>query len=354
MWITDGWDALSFHDTEVIIYDTKVSIIIAARNEEKYISDCLTSILNNCYPSDLLEVIVVDDLSTDNTFKIVAKNFPTVNLLQTSSENTGKKSAIKLASKHATGDLLIFTDADCIVTSEWIANLVRVYVTTPAKFIAAPIQIALGDDWLSRFQFLDVSATMAVTGAGIYYQKFYAANGANMAVDKNAFLALYDIRKDEHLASGDDMFAIQYLATQNVNNIHFLKSNSATVTTKGESTLSDFIVQRKRWAGKSKHYPTKGILYIQGFVFLFVALITLNIIFGMLTNGFGIFIAALMIFIKVIIDYLFLSKIVKFFNQQEALKNYLLSALIYNIYILWAGAVAMIPTSYNWKDRSVN
>ena len=156
------------------------------------------------------------------------------------------------------------------------------------------------------------------------------------------------------LASGDDIFTIQYLAKQDPSKITFIRSLDATVTTKGEKTLIDLISQRKRWAGKSRHYPEKNIVLVQGYVFLLVALMLFNLFFGLLTNGFGVFIAVLMLFIKVTMDYLFLSHLCKHYRKEEATKKYLISAASYNLYILFAGLVAMFPGKYDWKGRSLN
>ena len=349
-WITEGWEACgSFKGEKKFI---KVSIIIAARNEEAYISNCLSSIYKNKYPLDLLEVIVVDDQSEDQTASIIEEHFPEVTLL--SSVNIqGKKAAIQLASNHAQGDLLLFTDADCVVPDSWIETILANYHPELVDFIAAPIQIDLEDTNISRFQYLDVAATMAVTANGIQRKSYYSANGANMAVNRERFLELYEMRKDEGIASGDDMFTIQYLAKQDPSKIIFVRSLNATVTTKGEQTLSGLISQRKRWAGKSRHYPEKNIILVQGYVFLLVVVILGNVVLGLMTDGLGVFTAMMMLFIKITMDYLFLSHLCKHYGKQEATKKYLISAASYNVYILLAGLVAILPGKYVWKGRSV-
>src|SRR5262245_39018213 len=74
----------------------KISVIIAARNEEKNIARLLTSLENQDYPKDLFEVIVVDDHSSDNTATIV-QNFPSVKLVKLEFDNINsyKKKAIE-------------------------------------------------------------------------------------------------------------------------------------------------------------------------------------------------------------------------------------------------------------------
>ena len=99
-----------------------ITVVIPARNEEKKIGACLDSMKAQTYPTHLFEVIVADDFSTDNTTGIVA-SFPGGNtrciqlkdFIKEGSINSYKKKAIELAIDEAKGDLIVTTDADCIV-----------------------------------------------------------------------------------------------------------------------------------------------------------------------------------------------------------------------------------------------
>ncbi|MFA9289417.1 MAG: glycosyltransferase family 2 protein [Weeksellaceae bacterium] len=97
----------------------KVSIIIAAYNEEKYIEKCLSSLEKQSYKP--LEIIVADDGSTDNTVKIAEKH--KITLLQ--SNHQGTALARNNAAKAATGEILVFLDADMEFEHDFIARLVQ-------------------------------------------------------------------------------------------------------------------------------------------------------------------------------------------------------------------------------------
>ncbi|ADI75100.1 glycosyl transferase family 2 (plasmid) [Methanohalobium evestigatum Z-7303] len=97
-----------------------VSIVVGTRNEEKYIAECINSLLNLNYPKDSFEILIVDGMSTDNTQNIV-KNYP-VNLLI--NEKINVASARNLGIKHSQGDLIAFTDGDCKVNNLWLKTLV--------------------------------------------------------------------------------------------------------------------------------------------------------------------------------------------------------------------------------------
>jgi cellulose synthase/poly-beta-1,6-N-acetylglucosamine synthase-like glycosyltransferase len=99
----------------------KVSIVIPTKNNGDIIEKCLKSIQNLDYPKDKLEVIIVDGYSTDNTVEI-AKKYGCKIIF----ENKGTISyARDVGVKHAKGDFIAFTDADCVVDRNWIKELIK-------------------------------------------------------------------------------------------------------------------------------------------------------------------------------------------------------------------------------------
>ncbi len=107
----------------------RFSVVIPARNEEDNIEKCVASILENKYPSNLFEVIVADDFSTDNTVQIVKKlqqQFANLRLTQldkivSDKLNSYKKKSIETAIAQSSYDWIITTDADCKVSPQWLS-----------------------------------------------------------------------------------------------------------------------------------------------------------------------------------------------------------------------------------------
>jgi len=96
-----------------------ISVIIPARNEESTIGKCLDSLKNLNYPKELLEFIIINDGSTDKT-QDIAESY-NVNVIKT--EGVGPSAARNIGIEQAKGELVAFTDADCIVDKEWINQL---------------------------------------------------------------------------------------------------------------------------------------------------------------------------------------------------------------------------------------
>ncbi len=130
-----------------------VSILIPARNEEKRISKCIYSLLEQDYPN--YEVIVLDDQSTDDTAVILERigvdNSKLDILVGTQPPNdfTGKNWACAQLAEHAHGDLLLFTDADTIFQPQALEEIVRAMMAEQADFISGyPRQII--ESWGER------------------------------------------------------------------------------------------------------------------------------------------------------------------------------------------------------------
>lgn len=102
------------HDT---VYQPKVSVLIPARNEEKVIGRILQRMTELTYPKEKLEVIVIDDASTDLTSEIAeefAKKYGYIKVVHRKPEDggKGKPAALNHCLKHATGEIVYCFDAD--------------------------------------------------------------------------------------------------------------------------------------------------------------------------------------------------------------------------------------------------
>ena len=103
-------------------FEPEISIIVPVFNEEKNIGECLDAILNSDYPEKKMEVIVIDDGSTDKT-KDILKRYEKVNVLEQS--HLGKAEALNLGVSKARYDFVLTIDADTIIDKSCIKEIVR-------------------------------------------------------------------------------------------------------------------------------------------------------------------------------------------------------------------------------------
>lgn len=101
----------------------KVSVVIPTFNEEKVITNCLNSLAQQTYNN--MEVIVIDDGSTDSTLRVLSNlKFNISNLKLLSQDHKGPGEARNLGAKESSGDILVFVDADMEFENDFIEKLI--------------------------------------------------------------------------------------------------------------------------------------------------------------------------------------------------------------------------------------
>jgi lipopolysaccharide/colanic/teichoic acid biosynthesis glycosyltransferase/glycosyltransferase involved in cell wall biosynthesis len=98
----------------------KISVIIPVYNSQEIISECLRAIEQQSLPRDMYEIIVVDDASTDHTVEIV-KSFEQVRCISIS--HGGPSAARNAGAREARGEIIAFTDSDCVPVSYWLEKI---------------------------------------------------------------------------------------------------------------------------------------------------------------------------------------------------------------------------------------
>ena len=329
--------------------DTKVTIIVAARNEAGNIQACLDSLLAQAYPHEWLQIIIVDDHSTDSTADLIQA---TAGVEYVLSEGTGKKAALATGIARATGSLILTTDADCIVPPGWVAYMLAYYQQTDHQFIAAPALFRAGDSWLTRFQALDFTGMMMLTGAGLHRNFQRMANGANCAFTREAYEQVGGYTSSSQYASGDDMFLLHSIATAYPGRVGFLKQAAATVFTDPAPTLSAFYRQRLRWATKNAAFSDWRV----NAALLPVGVLSVAIVAGVLLSPLSWHWLAMALGLlagKSGFDFLLLRESTTFFGRRGWMRFFPLSALLHPLYIAVVGVASQFVKRYEWKGREV-
>ena len=126
--------------------NAKISVIVPAYNSEKTIQNTISSILNQPI-KEVIDLIVVDDGSTDKTAKIV-RQFSNVKYIY--QKNSGPASARNRGAQEADGDLLFFTDSDCIPHQDWILKMLPHFAEPKVGVVAGSYGISNQNSWLAR------------------------------------------------------------------------------------------------------------------------------------------------------------------------------------------------------------
>ncbi len=336
---------------------TRFSIVIPARDEQDNIGACLKSILANHYPSHLYEIIVVNDHSTDGTAAVVKamqENHPQLKLINLAdhlgaSLNAYKKKAIELAISQTTGDWIITTDADCVVTENWLALFDAYIQETGVVFVAAPVQFQQTGSFISIFQLLDFMSLQGITAAAVGAGAHSMCNGANLAYQKKAFYEVGQFAGIDQIASGDDMLLMQKMRNAFPGKLGFLYHQGAIVSTLPMPNWKQFINQRIRWASKATHYQDKSIFWVLLLVYLVNLSLILLFILGFFQGTLGQFFCLL--FFKTGVELFFLYPVSRFFGQTAQLFYFPIMQPVHICYTVIAGWLGKFG-NYQWKGRN--
>ena len=334
---------------------THFTIVIPARNEAANIKACVDSILAQDYPTEFFEVIVIDDFSEDTTPDIVKEMgllYSNIHLLsladyfKSDEMNSFKKKAIEKAVSHAKGNWIVTTDADCIIPKYWLSLYNAYIIKNNPVFVAAPVMFIKESGVLNEFQVLDFLALQGITAAAVGAGKHSMSNGANLAFEKSAFIAVGGYQGVDQIASGDDMFLMHKMKVTLSNRIGYLFHPGAIVLTKTMSNWKDFIMQRIRWSSKARYYDDNSIFWVLLLVYLY-NLFLLVLLFA------GAYIPVLIsLAIKTIFELIFLTPVSKFYQLTGELRYFPLFQPLHIVYTLVAGLFGQVKT-YTWKGRRV-
>ena len=377
-----------------------VSVVVAARNEEDILAACLKSLLSQSYPNKQYEVIIVDDRSTDNTYSI-ARDFvadhPILKVLKLDNaqfENaaipkwrkskkmwniptktgkqcqtlTGKQVALDVGIQACRGELILSTDADCIVPNTWLASMVKAYeqnVGIIAGFSMLdegyqeiekyPKDNSFTFKYLHRFwrsffiklQSLELLSLFSAFAGGLKMGVALACTGNNLGYRRQVYDELGGFVNLGFTVAEDNMF-LQWVDKHSKWQIKPICHPDATVLTRPMKTVKEFLYQRLRWASNSTENRLSLICFmviVYGFYLLLPAALLLAV-FGTLSWTLTLMILAL----KLVPEFLLVLRGLKLFNRMDLLKYFPLLEPCQIVYVLICGICGLL-FKIVWKGR---
>lgn len=355
LWMRKGWARIQVPYSNLISTKT-VSVIIAARNEELNIRRTIESILNQNFPKELLELIIIDDHSDDNTSAIVKEYIESgVKLIQLNENgrmNSYKKLAISRAIDCCRGEIVITTDADCRMGPNWLATVIGTFEKEDAYLLSSPVVYSEEKSFFERLQTLEFLYLIGLGAAGIGNGKPTTCNGANLAYRKDIFKQMGGFKGIDELASGDDELFLHKVAEKYPERIAFCKSEDAIVYTDAKPDLGSFISQRRRWASKSTRYKNKGVIALGIAIWLFNVLLLLAAILA-ITGGKALgWVVLFALLLKITVEFLFIQPLTNFAKRATLLWYLPILSLAHILYLAYIGILGNVG-KYDWKGRQV-
>ncbi len=321
-----------------------VSILVAARNEEKNLGDCLESILAVDYPADKFEILVGNDNSEDQTGEVAnafAIRYPQVKsytIVKQKIKGNGKANVLAQLARKAKGEFLFITDADIKVPGQWLRGMLRGMREDVA--LVTGTSVVIGTNLLAYMQQIDwlfaTGMLKVVSDLGIPVTTM----GNNMLLRKRVY---------EEIGGYE---ALPFSVTEDLELFNHIKKKHRTVNlfnpevlneSKPLNSLYALLVQRKRWLRGAFELPfiMVALLAMQASFFVVILLLFL------LDPSIALAVLAA----KFVLRYIFVSLVVYKLNNRVNIIGSLIFELYAAIFSLVSLVYYFIPLPIEWKGR---
>ena len=245
-----------------------ISVIVAARDEERTLPALLAALSAQTYQNR--EVIVVDDRSTDRTGRLIGEaaardaRVRGLRITELSEEMPAKKNALRAGIAASRGEILCFTDADCLPGPEWIASLVRTFddrtgmVAGFSPYASHPHGGKQPPSWLLRvlYRFISYEEFRAgIWAAGsIGWNRAWLCTGRNLAYRRAVYDEVHGFESIRMSVSGDDDLFMQAVRRRTGWKIRYCFEPVNQVLTYPPASFRSFVEQRKRHFSAAKFF----------------------------------------------------------------------------------------------------
>jgi cellulose synthase/poly-beta-1,6-N-acetylglucosamine synthase-like glycosyltransferase len=246
----------------------KATVLVPFRNEQAHLPDLINDLLKQDYPSGLLEIICIDDHSSDNGAELIAALGTRVKLIRLPDSLAGKKAALEEGVAASESEWILTTDADCRLQPDWARTLIMAGTVRDAIMVCGTVAVQPSNGILGTFQSLETHVLQRLGSSSLALGFPLLNTGASLAFRRSVFFEVGGYRANRHLASGDDTFLMLAMHAAYPGRVIPCPQYAARVTTAAESDWVTFLSQRRRRASKITHYRSMYIPAIGLILFL--------------------------------------------------------------------------------------
>ena len=323
-----------------------VSVLIAARNEESYLSECLESVLNQSYDPGRFEVIVINDHSTDRTESICQEfarrflNFSYANAREYSALK-GKTNALDQGIEKARGEIILITDADCTVPRTWVEWTSKRY--SHSVGIVGGITVQRAETWFEGMQSLDWAFLLGLAASTVSLRYPLSIIGNNLSFRKAAYEDVGGYRTIPFSVTEDFMLFRSIVTTRKWDYLCPIDPK-VLVVSQPCSSWKEIIRQKHRWGKGGLDMRLSGFsIMVIGF-----GLDTLMLISLLLGNP---LLAPVAMFLKMGGDYFFLHIVLKKLGRLDLLKYFAAFQAYFFLYVVSLPFIVFFGGRVVWKGR---
>jgi cellulose synthase/poly-beta-1,6-N-acetylglucosamine synthase-like glycosyltransferase len=306
------------------------SIVVAAKNEEESISSLIDSLKNVNYPKDKFEVIIADDDSLDNTYQKVRDQIKELTNFAIykadEKELPAKKGALQFAISKAENPFILITDADCIVSSNWLGYYANAF-NNDFDFLFGIAPFEQGKILVNKVSCFENLRTSILTFSLALAGLPYSASARNFGFRKSAFEKLDGYKNTTETLSGDDDLLLRQ-AVKNEMKIGIILNKDCHTISKAKTSFYQYFKQKSRHTKTSLYYLSKHKI-ILGFWHILNIFLLLSIVLVIFSFKFiFIFLA------KIIWDFIVVFSLQKTFMYKFSFGKIFYLQLLYEVFII--------------------
>ena len=323
-----------------------VSVLIAARNEEHNLSECLESVLDQTYDPSLFEVIVINDHSTDGTEVICqefARRFQRFSYANAREDAAlkGKSNALDQGIERAHGEIILITDADCSVPKTWVEWTAKRYSRSVG--IVGGMTLQKADNWFEGMQSLDWAFLLGLASSTVTLRNPLSTIGNNLSFRKAAYENVGGYRKIPFSVTEDFMLFQCVVKTKKWDYLCPIDPN-VLVVSRPCSSWKELIRQKHRWGKGGLDMRLSGFS-IMAIGFGLDAMMLLSLLVGSPLAALGA------ILLKMVGDYSFLRTVLTKLGRTDVLKYFAAFQVYFFLYVLSIPFVVFFGGRVVWKGR---
>ncbi len=325
----------------------KVSVVIAARDEELRLPDCLKSVTNQTYHKENLEIIVANDQSSDRTPDICRefeKRFSNLHWFDVVQDDKfrGKANALAQAIDKATGEIILITDADCEVPASWVENTASFYGTEIGLVGGMTLQKA--SNAFEGMQSLEWAYVLAVGSSMAARENPLGSIGNNLSFRRKAYEEVGGYRGVKFSVT-EDYTMVQSIVALRKWQYLFPLDPGILVMSQPCGSWKDLVRQKHRWGKGGLDMKLAGLLIMATTCTLILASFAM-----LLWNGVVPCVTGLMV--KSVADYAFLYTVLTRLQQTKELKYFWWFELYFTLYVILLPLLVAFGGKVVWKGRT--
>jgi len=240
-------------DQTISGYEPTITVVVPLFNEGSSIYDTIVSLVKLDYPQHKLEVVVVDDCSTDDSHEWAMKaagEYPNVRVIR-NAVNMGKRKGINAAVRASTAEIIVSVDSDVIVFPTALRELVARFTTPQVAAVGGRIHVSNpNDNWLTRLQTIKYYFGQEhLKNLERSLDQVMCLSGCLTAYRRHVLIELEPVLENRNILGvpikyGEDRFLTHQIVRRGYKTRLTMK---AMCFTKAATTMSAYFNQQLRW-----------------------------------------------------------------------------------------------------------